>query len=366
MTAYAAQRFWVLDGMRGLAAILVMQRHGPEFFGPEFGSTYLAVDMFFCLSGFVVASSYERRLQTGDLTGPVFLGLRLLRLWPLYLLAIVAMAVGALVVGRGVATESLILAALYLPTPQSIGGNTALFPALFVAWSLSWEIIANAAYGFTARWLTNRILIGVLTLAFAGLVATALHFGTLNVGFFWSGFLGGGARAVFAFFAGVLAYRLRPAERISNGWAIMVGLTTVLLMPGGAAYDLAAAAIVLPLLIHAASACRPSAKSAAVFAAAGAASYPLYLLHFPAFRFGANILGLHAGFASGLMLTAILLVGCWCVDRYLDRPLRRFLARQIPAFSPRKFSATASANAPPVTLRRLMRHEPADTISTET
>jgi peptidoglycan/LPS O-acetylase OafA/YrhL len=99
--------FVTLDGLRGIAALAVVTRHAPDFFqqiswvdicdrsipncvtlvGPFFES-YLAVDFFFVLSGFVLAHAYERRVLS-DMKPRQFLALRLLRLYPLYLLALV-------------------------------------------------------------------------------------------------------------------------------------------------------------------------------------------------------------------------------------------------------------------------------------
>ncbi|NJR13661.1 MAG: acyltransferase [Phyllobacteriaceae bacterium] len=60
------QVFHVLDGMRGVAALAVVERHKPDFlFGTALPASYLAVDLFFMLSGFVIAHAYEQRLRDG-------------------------------------------------------------------------------------------------------------------------------------------------------------------------------------------------------------------------------------------------------------------------------------------------------------
>ena len=58
-------RFHLLDALRGLAAMLVVTFHTPaqlKYF-LNFPNSFLAVDFFFCLSGFVIAFSYEDRLK---------------------------------------------------------------------------------------------------------------------------------------------------------------------------------------------------------------------------------------------------------------------------------------------------------------
>lgn len=58
-----------LDGIRGMAATFVLLRHTGEFWnGMRFYHSYLAVDLFFVLSGFVIAHAYERKLQTGAMS----------------------------------------------------------------------------------------------------------------------------------------------------------------------------------------------------------------------------------------------------------------------------------------------------------
>ncbi|WP_176055678.1 acyltransferase family protein, partial [Paraburkholderia caribensis] len=79
-----------LDAIRGLAAILIVFRHAPLLFhSPSFPQSYLAVDLFFAISGFVVANAYEARLRSGALGFLAFAKLRLIRLYPLFLLGIV-------------------------------------------------------------------------------------------------------------------------------------------------------------------------------------------------------------------------------------------------------------------------------------
>src|SRR5947209_494673 len=79
-----------MDGVRGVAAICVMLGH----FGVPLGanhvlvaSSYFAVDIFFCLSGFVICYSYEDRLDNGLSTSD-FIKARIVRLYPIYALGL--------------------------------------------------------------------------------------------------------------------------------------------------------------------------------------------------------------------------------------------------------------------------------------
>src|SRR5579863_5999263 len=79
------RRRLMLDGLRGVAAIAVVIYHftsHTDFWAMR--GAYFAVDLFFCLSGFVLAENYRARLAQGLSVGE-FMMRRLIRLYPLYL-----------------------------------------------------------------------------------------------------------------------------------------------------------------------------------------------------------------------------------------------------------------------------------------
>src|SRR6187402_3617673 len=80
------QHFEILDGLRGVAAIAVVTFHFMEWAISDYsknfiGHGFLAVDFFFCLSGFVIAYAYDDRMK--QLKPGPFLIRRLIRLHPL-------------------------------------------------------------------------------------------------------------------------------------------------------------------------------------------------------------------------------------------------------------------------------------------
>ena len=80
-------RFHALDSWRGLCAVLVALLHYHAIWHlhefPLIRNSYLFVDFFFVLSGFVIAHAYGDRI--GDLADfGRFVALRLGRLWPLH------------------------------------------------------------------------------------------------------------------------------------------------------------------------------------------------------------------------------------------------------------------------------------------
>src|SRR5258705_13801306 len=87
------ERFVVLDSWRGIAACLVALFHLDAYSHlydvPFLRNSWLFVDFFFVLSGFVIAANYQQRLRDGFGVGR-FLLLRLGRLYPLHLFMLAA------------------------------------------------------------------------------------------------------------------------------------------------------------------------------------------------------------------------------------------------------------------------------------
>ncbi|HSU51505.1 MAG TPA: acyltransferase, partial [Segetibacter sp.] len=83
------QHFEILDGLRGVAALSIVVFHFMEWIysdpGKNFiGHGFLAVDFFFCLSGFVIAYAYDDRVEKMGLAA--FFKSRLIRLHPLVII----------------------------------------------------------------------------------------------------------------------------------------------------------------------------------------------------------------------------------------------------------------------------------------
>src|SRR5271167_916141 len=81
------QRFLMLDLMRGIAAMSVLVYHTGNMLNFQMPSAYLAVDLFFLLSGFVIAHNYDRKIGAG-MSLTEFMVQRLIRLYPCLLLTL--------------------------------------------------------------------------------------------------------------------------------------------------------------------------------------------------------------------------------------------------------------------------------------
>src|ERR1700741_4639067 len=84
------ERLQGLDPLRGIAALTVLFGHAASLAENAHLTirVHLAVDLFFVLSGYVMAHGYEKKLSQG-LSEAQFLVIRFWRIWP-------TMAIGAL------------------------------------------------------------------------------------------------------------------------------------------------------------------------------------------------------------------------------------------------------------------------------
>ena len=346
------QIFYALDGMRGVAAIAVVERHKPDFlFGQAWPSGYLAVDLFFILSGFVIAHAYEDKLRAG-LSFSRFALTRIIRLYPLYILATLLSTVLFAVYyiqQDGTAPWSALAttfatAVFFLPTPEALSiDGTRLFPLNDPAWSLFFEIAINMIFAIFILRMSLRVMTTLAVLSATSLVLTFLYFGSADIGFDWGNFWGGFPRVSSGFFIGVLLYRLyqntlHKTEYANWSWPVQMVLLSAFIIPVSAtwrpAYDIAACLILFPLLVHIAARTTPGRLSTKCFMLLGASSYGIYVFHIPAARatkaivekLGYDIASLTPWIGFGFI--AALFVGSIALDYLFDRPLRRALTKR--------------------------------------
>lgn len=164
------QIFVGLDGLRGTSAAIVVIFHlqsGRSLDDLTFPAGYLAVDMFFMLSGFVIAHAYEERLKS-DLTFARFAGLRAIRLYPLYILGC-ALLLGHAVLQAAYAGElwrarEFVYALPYAVAlvPNFPAGPAGWFKLNPPAWSLFYEWVYNLLYAAFLLFLTTRVIVSVV------------------------------------------------------------------------------------------------------------------------------------------------------------------------------------------------------------
>lgn len=355
VSAAKKQRFVVLDGLRGAAAMMVLILHTAFIFP----SASLAVDFFFMLSGFVLAHGYGDRLRDGH-DRKQFVIARLIRLWPLYLLgcaiALPACAGMALFHWSFWNFKVLLLATVTAPFFILLPYDVFSIPLNPPGWSLSFELMANAVFLFVGTRL--RWAVG-MTVAWAALLVWAVylyHGGSTG----WTSFWGSFPRVFFAFFCGVLLYRAWQGQwlpRISVApWMIIVALIAICAWdpPKHRIYYAVVLLVLNPTLIWLGACSTARGALERVCVLFGDLSYGVYVLHVPIIMV---VEGLRFLLMSGNAATYVPTGATWWLTQPIalgvayvltyrfDAPVRRALARRFLARGGTKSSVPVSGAA---------------------
>lgn len=251
------------------------------------GAAYLAVDFFFLLSGFVMARTYERRMQEGALAPLGFLGARVRRLWP-------TMALGALLalpfLWRDHPHPGILLGAalpnlLLLPS----FATAVLFPLNTPAWSIFFELTANLAHALTLHRLRTTALASLAAAFLLAAILCGAYFGNLDLGAQARTMFGGFVRVGFSYIIGILLWRWhadRPPVAVPPALAFaampLLFLAASAVPFEGWLFDVAFIALACPLLLWGGLGWSDRPGPAQTLAlAAGAMSFPLYAVHYP-------------------------------------------------------------------------------------
>ena len=337
--------FRTLDGLRGVAALLVVTRHiGPM--GVSLPNTFLAVDLFFLLSGYVVAYAYDRRLAAGGFFGRFFM-IRLIRLYPLYIagLAIgsVAHLGGRMGLTPGLIFEAVIVGVLMIPANPLLrfGSSTLNGPA----WTLPLELFANLIYAAMFPLLRKPILIGVVVAGAVGILASAHFRGQLDLGWAFEDLPVAMSRLGFSFFAGVLMFRVsRRGSQVTVrpffAWGCLVSLGVLLLVRPPTAMSLIYQEVLIlvafPAIVWVATVCEPDQRSGKLFRFIGVISYAVYTTHQPLGLITVRVLAHFAhpdwhvihSFTAVIFIAALVPI-CWAIDEFYDAPVRGWLGRKL-------------------------------------
>jgi peptidoglycan/LPS O-acetylase OafA/YrhL len=317
--------------------------------GVSFYHAYLAVDLFFMLSGFVVSHAYDRKLTSKKMSFWRFFLTRIIRLYPLYLLAALISALvfvpkNAFLQGD-INTIIEYITALFFTLfylPYKVSGNNSLFTINGVTWSLFFELIINMIYAISRPFLSiNRlkfiVMISGLYLAIQAILLDGIDYGYL---WDWKALLIGTARATFGFSCGLLLHRiwlLKPtvSESTKNSILLLmlacISLGFVNISQLNGLIDCLSILIIFPFCVFLSAKTNPEKRALRLFELLGIISYPIYLLHD---SLGAGIakatklVGYDVEkFApySGFLLVASLILLSLLLDRFYDHPVRRYL-----------------------------------------
>ncbi len=366
----------LLDGLRGVAAILVLIYHIFEGFAfaestngegsgliTTLNHGHIAVDFFFILSGFVISYAYDDRWGKMSLGG--FFKRRLIRLHPMLIMGAVVGMISFLLTGcqqwSGDVTPiswvmiALLLTIFMVPAlpglPYEVRGNGEMFPLNGPMWSLFFEYIGNILYALVIRRLSTKLL-AVLTVIL-GVLHAWIFVGDLSgydsVGIGWTidtiNFWGGLVRMLFPFSMGMLLARtFKPREVKGAFWICSAMLIAVFAVPyiakSGAIslnslYEVVCIAVIFPFIVWL-GACGKGGDNytGRINNFLGELSYPLYIVHYPIMYIfykwlienRCYTLGDTLGLSALVVLSSVALAYA-CLKLY-DEPVRRWLARK--------------------------------------
>lgn len=362
----------LLDGLRGVAALLVIWYHVFEGFAFASGGAidtlnhgYLAVDFFFILSGFVIGYAYDDRWCT-TLTMGGFIKRRLIRLHPMVIMGAVLGAVsfylgGSLQWDGTHITTSLVMLALlcsmfFIPAVPGhscyeVRGNGEMFPLNGPSWSLFFEYIGNILYALFIRRLNTTaltvlvVLLGAAHAWFA--VSDIAEYGSIGVGWtldtvnFWGGLL----RMMFPFTLGMLLSRkFKPVNTRGAFWICTAVLIVLFAVPYlnsingihvNGIYETCCVMLVFPVLVWlGASGKTTDSKSSAICKFLGDISFPVYIIHYPLMYLFYQWLIKNKLYTLGetwqvalIVFAGSIVLAYLCLKLY-DEPVRRYLSNR--------------------------------------
>lgn len=291
------QHFKILDGLRGLAAVAVVIFHFMEIAVPDYSNNfiahaYLAVDFFFCLSGFVIAYAYDQKLLKIGVAN--FFKLRLIRLHPLVIIGAVIGIIAFIFDPfsdlyqhySGNLVTMFLTSCLMIPYPVVPERYFNLFHLNPPTWSLFWEYVANICYAFILIRIRNKVLWILTIIAGAALFYEAHRSGNLSGGWGGDNIPGGAIRVSYSFLAGILVYRSKwiITSRL-NFPAVGILLVAAFLVPFTKELNPIVEPLIVifyfPFLIALGAGARLTAASTRVCSFSGDLSYPLYMVHYP-------------------------------------------------------------------------------------
>lgn len=369
----------ILDGLRGVAAVMVISMHIMESFAGGDATKmyinhgYLAVDFFFLLSGFVIAHAYDDRWNNMSIKD--FFKRRLIRLHPMIIIgmtvgaicfyfsasAVVFPPIGSTPVWKLILTMLIGYTLIPIPVSMDIRGWAEMHPLDGPAWTLFFEYIANILYALVLRKASKAVL-ALLTLIAA---VVLIHYsvtgsrGDLIGG--WSltaeqlriGF----TRLCYPFLAGMLLSRITKPGNMGNTFvwcSLLLIITLAVPRIGGSStahfwmnglYESLSIIVVFPLVVFLGASGNINNKSLAnVCRFLGDISYPVYIIHYPfIYIFTAWVVDDHKTLAQawpvGLLLLAGVVTLAYVFLKLYDIPVRKWLTEKY--LSGKKSSAKA-------------------------
>ena len=263
-----------LDGLRGIAALVVLLHHVFVLPGSK---GYLAVDFFFMLSGYVMARTYEARMAVPE-GGANFMRERVRRLYPVIFFASLLCMPWTIWHAGDNAWWIILLNLLLIPTP-ALGQIYMLNPP---AWSILLELFANLVHALGLHRLGKAVLAGLVA-ALLPLLAWFTALGQTDSRSLYELLAVGPVRVLVPYGIGVLLYRLWrdvPPFKVPAAltWGAMPAWLVLISMPAASPWLASFLFVVAlcPLLIAGGL---QHGRGSKVLGLIGELSFPLYAVH---------------------------------------------------------------------------------------
>ena len=295
-------RFYALDALRGIAALAVMFYHYTQHNGLNWlHGAWVAVDIFFILSGFVLMHSYGKKFLQGMTFRDFFIS-RIARLGPMYLVGLILGIVAAIMAYVSDTTESppfyaiattstlnLFLLPYFNSQTWPFGDESiygTVFPLNDPSWSLFFEMFVNIVFFYC---LTQFKSINLKLLALGAgaiFVATTIYLHQVNPGATGKTFIYGFPRVTFEFFLGVIIYQFYNHYKLPPKFVIysIFAVVALCFFSTLGAVALANSLIFAPILIAVFAKVVVHTTGENICKFLGDISYPLYVTHFPIYR----------------------------------------------------------------------------------
>ncbi len=361
----AKPHYLILDGLRGVAAVMVVwlhifEAHSTSPLDQIINHGYLAVDFFFVLSGYVIGYAYDDRWHKLSITD--FFKRRLVRLHPMVIMGMIVGAIGFYFQGgatwaliNSIPLWKMLLVMLIgftmfpLPPSMDIRGWYESYPLNGPAWTLFYEYIANILYAVVIRKFSKTALAILVFIAGCALIHLAATRGKGDLIGGWSlepeqlrvGF----TRLMYPFFAGLLLSRVAKLSYIKNAflWCSLL-IIIVLSIPriGGTVhlwmnglYEALIIIFIFPLVVYLGASGDVKGKYAnRVCKFLGDISYPIYITHYPLIYIYTawvrdNKVSLQEGWPFGLLVFISAISIAFVCLKFYDVPIRSWLKKKI-------------------------------------
>lgn len=373
-------RYEILDGLRGVAAVLVVIYHLFESHcglgaAHPLNHGYLAVDFFFVLSGFVIGYAYDDRWD--KMSTLTFFKRRFIRLHPMVVcgsfIGLITLHMQQCDIMPNIAGASwiaLLLCFLWsitmIPVHKSLDvrGWGETNPLNSPTWSLFWEYIGNILYALIFRRM-SKVLLSFFVFIFA-CMTVILCFNIDIFGFLATrepnmlySVLGGWSmspehiqvgltRLLYPFFAGLLMSRLNLTINVKGAfWWCSLLIFAIMVVPrlGGDSgsemwmnglYNVVIILFVLPLIVAMGAGSRVvGRKSSAINKFLGDISYPLYITHYAFINMQLKYVYEHPDAPMSTHIFIAVAVFCisiltaYATMKLFDAPVRQWLTDKI-------------------------------------